>query len=163
MTEDLGIRLAEVFPSEGATLSGTGLLFAGEDDLQHDLPPVTWQQVAEHIGEVIDHSLIFSMMPSDFRYYLPGLILGISCHEHDAGSPMGSTIFADLLNYSNPRHWDTTFLERWCRFTQDQYEVLESVLPPLLIEHLGAFDSSIAVETLALARMQATDMATNRN
>lgn len=158
MKDDLAIRLAEVFPTAGATASGTELLFAGDDGPQHDLTPLTWHQVAEQINDVVDYSLISSMMPPDFRYYLPGLILGIACHGRDAGSPMGATILANLYHYSNPHHWDARFMERWCRFTEDQYEVLESVLPPLLIEHLGAFDGAIAAETLALARMQAAEM-----
>ncbi|MDR5654533.1 hypothetical protein [Ruixingdingia sedimenti] len=101
MKDDLAIRLAEVFPTAGATASGTGLLFAGDDGPQHDLTPSTWHQVAEQINDVVDYSLISSMMPPDFRYYLPGLILGVACHERDAGSPTGATILADLYRYSN--------------------------------------------------------------
>lgn len=161
MKDDLATRLAEAFPTAGATASGTELLFARDVGPQHDLSPLTWPEVAERINEVADYSLISSMMPGDFRYYLPGLILGIACYEQDASSPMGSTVFFNLYDYSNPHHWDERFLDRWCRFTEDQYEVLEAALPPLLVEHLGAFNGAIATETLALARIQAADMVSN--
>ena len=151
------LRLLAEFPVEGATQSGTQLLFLDEAESERNLQALTWLQVAKQITGIVDIGLVHSMKPADFRYYLPGLLLGVM-REPVETDTLGSAVLFGLHSYQNPEYWDDDFVEKWCRFTAAQYDLLENLIEPILPDHLGEFYGISAMETLGLAKMHAADL-----
>ena len=152
------------FPLDGATLSGTRVLFDSDGPGLTPDRPSSWREVAERINEV-DSSLIGSLEPDDFRYYLPGLLTGCLLHLREGAPPYEGSVLFGLVWGNDDRYWDDRFLDRWGRLPPQQLDAVERavdlLLPEPAPEHrerlyalLGPSDRTRAKETLDLLRIR---------
>lgn len=156
--------LEAAFPLEGATLSGTRLLLDPEGTQPTLDRPATWPEVALRINE-IDWDLIASLEPEDFRYYLPGLLVGCLRYLRDGAPPYEDSTLSGLIWGNDDRYWDERFLSCWGRLSLQQLDAVELAVDVLLPEPppehrdrlyalLGPSDWTRAKETLDLLRLR---------
>ena len=146
-TEQIVAETKQHFKLEEASPHASELLFG----IAQANGYLTWEDIVGRIND-IDFEAVPSLSPNDFRLLLPGFLMGSLVNLNDEANPILSYVFASFIAYMNPDYWDDSFIEKWCKFSRKQMNVLETYLEALS-PHLGQLDTQRALLTLENVRV----------
>lgn len=121
--KDLQVLFEEYFPKAGGTMAGTLTLFGYGGNQGRAALASDWLEVAKRINEV-DPDSPHHLSSADFRYYLPGLLIGCVCYLNNDSNPIAYAVLENLASSNDDKLWDDRFIERWCQYTPQQLHAI---------------------------------------